>query len=235
MGLPAAPVRRVTDRVVPFVVAHRAGNSLEVVRSTEQRPEVLVEADVRLRTGRLETTHLKPGWPLPVLWDRWTLAPSWRRQLELGELLAAVSPQTELMLDLKGKRRRVAELVREELQPHFGLRRLSVCARSWGLLDLFADDPVRRIHSVGHARGLRALLRRHAEGTPIEAVSIHERLLDGQVVTTLRAIADVVMTWPVNRPERAIELVRLGVDGLITDVPDRIVACLGRRAVHACP
>ncbi|MGH3143537.1 MAG: hypothetical protein ACRDO9_10460 [Gaiellales bacterium] len=25
------------------------------------------------------------------------------------------------------------------------------------------------------------------------------------------------MTWPVNRPERARELLRLGVDGLITD------------------
>jgi glycerophosphoryl diester phosphodiesterase len=193
---------------------------------------VLVEADIRLRGGRLEATHLKPGWPLPVLWDRWALAPSWRRQTALGELLAAVPLETELMLDLKGSTRRVAELVRDELQPQLGLRRLSVCARSWGLLDLFADDPVRRIHSVGSARGLRALLRRETEGARIEAVSIHERLLDGHVVASLRAIADVVMSWPVNRPERAIELIRLGVDGLITDVPDRILACLGRRAVH---
>jgi len=44
-----------------------------------------------------------------------------------------------------------------------------------------------------------------------------ERLLGPESIASLRAIAEVLMTWPVNAPARARELVRLGVDGLITD------------------
>jgi glycerophosphoryl diester phosphodiesterase len=38
-------------------------------------------------------------------------------------------------------------------------------------------------------------------------------------MASLRGMADLVMTWPVNRPERARALLGLGVDGLITDDP----------------
>jgi glycerophosphoryl diester phosphodiesterase len=63
---------------------------------------------------------------------------------------------------------------------------------------------------------LRRLRRRFA-GERLDGISIHEQLLDRDTVASLRAIADVIMTWPVNRPERASELLRLGIDGLITD------------------
>jgi glycerophosphoryl diester phosphodiesterase len=36
-------------------------------------------------------------------------------------------------------------------------------------------------------------------------------------VAALSEIADVIMAWPVNEPERARALLRLGVAGLITD------------------
>lgn len=48
-------------------------------------------------------------------------------------------------------------------------------------------------------------------------MSVHERLLEPTSVASLRSIAEILMTWPVNGPARARELVRLGVDGLITD------------------
>jgi glycerophosphoryl diester phosphodiesterase len=91
-----------------------------------------------------------------------------------------------------------------------------VCARSWKLLAPFAELPVRRIHSVGSERQLRRLLQRVEEGR-LEGISIHEKLLHRESIDSLRAVADVVMTWPVNQPERARELLRLGVHGLITD------------------
>ena len=70
----------------------------------------------------------------------------------------------------------------------------------------------------------RALRRR-----PVDGVSIHERLLRPDTVGPLRAIADVVLTWTVNRPARASELVRLGVDGIVTDD----VATLSRPGILA--
>jgi glycerophosphoryl diester phosphodiesterase len=207
---------------VPFLVAHRAGNHLELLRAAEtQHRGAIVEADVNLFRGRLEIRHLKTLGPLPIFWDRWQLASPWRAHLLLSDLLAAAAPETQLMLDLKGKDPRLAERVAGAIDPYLETRRLTICAREWRLLRTFEGLPVRRIHSVGTARQLRALIRATSPGR-IEGVSIHERLLDLAAVTELRRVAGVVMTWPVNDAARATELVHLGVDGLISDRPGAI-------------
>ena len=177
-----------------------------------------VEADVNLFRGRLEIRHLKTVGPLPLYWDRWELAPPWRSRLLLEDVLEAAAPSTELMLDLKGRKPRLAERVIEAIEPYLETRRLTIAARHWPLLERFDDMPVRRLHSVGTARQLRELIRR-AAGGPLDGVTIHERLLDSTAVAELRRVAGVVMTWPVNDAVRAGELVRLGVDGLISDRP----------------
>lgn len=213
----------------PVLVAHRAGNHLTALRAAE-RHKAIVEADVRLFRGRLEVRHLKTVGPLPLLWDRWRLEPPWRPRLILRDLLEAAGPATALMLDLKGRRPEAAERALEELRPFLGSRRLTVCARSWPLLEPFAGTPVRRVYSVGTTRQLRLLLRRFA-GSRLEGVSIHERLLDAVSVAALRGLAEEIFTWPVNRPERAAELLGLGVTGLITDDLDRLAPGLtGARA-----
>ena len=197
-------------------MAHRAGNRLADLRAAEELGVSVIEADLRLHRGAVEVRHLKTVGPLPILWDRWELAAPWRPRLKLHELLAATAPATELLLDLKGSRSELAERVRDAVGPYLGERRFTVCARRWALLEPFADVPVRRVHSVGSARQLQRLRRRFS-GRRLDGVSIHEQLLDRESVASLRALADVIMTWPVNRPERARELLRLGIDGLITD------------------
>jgi glycerophosphoryl diester phosphodiesterase len=230
--LPSAPVPKGSSlqaiAASPFVVAHRAGNHLERLRAAEADGlAAVVEADVNLFRGRLEIRHLRTLGPLPLFWDRWELAPPWRPHLLLSELLAAAAPTTELMLDLKGRNPLLADRVIGALEPYLGRRRVTICARAWPLLERFEGLPVRRVHSVGTARQLRALIR-HATRSRIEGVSIHERLLDSAAVTELRRVAGVVMTWPVNDLARATELLGLGVDGLISDRPAAISA-------HAAP
>ena len=209
----------------PFVVAHRAGNGIDQLRRAESLGVALVEADVRLYRGRLEVRHLKTIGPLPILWDRWRLAAPWRPRLTLRELLEATGDTTELMLDLKGPRRALGERVAEELRPHLARRTFTVCSRWWRLLEPFEGTPVRRVHSVGSRRQLQRLHARFADGR-LDAVSIHERLLDERVVAELKGLAGVVMTWPVNGRERASELLGLGVDGLITDDAEHISGVL---------
>ena len=206
-------------------MAHRAGNRLADLHAAERAGTTLVEADVRLYRNRLEVRHLKSAGPLPVLWDRWRLAPTWRHRLTLRALLEATGEHTELMLDLKGPRRRLAELAVDALRPYLGTRRVTVCARWWRLLEPFAELPVRRVHSVGTRRQLERIVRR-AGDRRLDGVAVHARLLDERVVTELRRIADVVLTWPVNTPERAVEMLRLGVDGLISDAVDTITPTL---------
>jgi glycerophosphoryl diester phosphodiesterase len=175
-----------------------------------------IEADVRLHRGRLEVRHLKTVGPLPILWDRWKLAAPWQHRLQLHELLSATAAETELLLDLKGPRKELGKRVLDTIRPYLDERRFTVCARSWRVLETFARLPVRSVYSVGNARQLRRIQRRFA-GERLDGISIHERLLHRDSVVSVRAIADVIITWPVNVPERARELLRLGVDGLITD------------------
>src|SRR5215207_8958012 len=134
---PNAHRRSLPLRRVPFLVAHRAGNQLDLLRAAEaEHCGAIVEADVNLFRGRLEIRHLKTLGRLPVFWDRWQLAPPWRAHLLLSDLLATASPETELMLDLKGKDLRLAERVIEELEPYLGQRRLTICTRAWPVNDL---------------------------------------------------------------------------------------------------
>jgi glycerophosphoryl diester phosphodiesterase len=201
---------------VTFVVAHRAGNDLARLREAELLGVSLIEADVRLWRGRAEVRHLKTLGPLPLLWDRWRLANPFTPRLQLAELLAGARPETELLLDLKGRDRRLARLVLAALPRG---RRITVCARSPRLLEPFAGRAgVRVFRSIGTRSQLRALLRR-LDGVVLDGVSVHERLLDEHVVAALRARATTVITWPVNSARRAEELARLGVSGLISDDP----------------
>ena len=206
-----------------FLVAHRAGNDLERLRAAERLGARLIEADVRLHHGRVEVRHLKSVGPLPIYWDHWYIANPFARRMQLHELLAATGPGTELMLDLKGYQIKLAHRVREELAAVStgGAAPVTVCARSWRLLEPFAaDDHVRTVCSVGSRRGLRRLLdATRRSGVRVGGVSIHAKLLDPATVEALRDAADVVMTWPVNSLDDGQRLLDWGVHGLITDEP----------------
>lgn len=212
----------------PFVIAHRAGNDLDALGRAAELGLPWVEADLRLFRGRIEVRHLKTLGPVRVLWDRWFLAPRSTGRLLLGELLAAAprGTGTQLVLDLKGPDARLGRRVVDALRAEPDLRPITVCARSWRQLRHFRDEPgVRLLHSVGSAGQLRRVLR---GGDRLEGVSIHARLLTRETAARLRERADLLVSWPVNTLEEARRLLALGVDGLITDEPERLAAALGR-------
>jgi hypothetical protein len=214
----------------PFVVAHRAGNDLQLLRRAERVRPWLVEADVHLYRGRLEVRHLKTLGPLPVLWDRWYLASPRTPRLELAGLLAGAGPETALMLDLKGRDVELSRRVAALLRRHSPAGRVTVCARRWALLEPFRDDPgVRAMHSVGSRRQLRALRRRFA-GRRLAGISIHRRLLDAATVADLRGRADVLVSWPVSTLEEARRLADWGVDGVITERFEALAPALAEGA-----
>jgi hypothetical protein len=215
---------------VPFVVAHRAGNDLELLRRAELLGPRLIEADVHLYGRRLEVRHLKTLGPLPILWDRWYLASPRTARLELATVLSGAGPDTTLMLDLKGRNRRLARRVREEIARHRPAGPIAVCSRSWRLLEPFAGDPrVRVVYSVGSRRQLRALRRRFS-GRRLGGISIHRRLLDAVTVADLRERAELIVSWPVATLDEARRLAGWGVDGVITEHFDALVPALAEGA-----
>jgi glycerophosphoryl diester phosphodiesterase len=158
--------------------------------------------------------HRKTVGPIPILWDRWELAPPWAPRMLLDELLAATAHDTELMLDLKGHDLRLSARVLEAIERSPLSGRITVCSQDWRLLEPLAEHPeIRAVHSVGNARQLARLRRRPGR---LAGISIHERLLDAAVVEELRRRAGLVMSWPVESVGQARRLMGWGVDGLIS-------------------
>jgi glycerophosphoryl diester phosphodiesterase len=199
------------------VVAHRAGNHEASLRRACALGADLIEADVRWHRGRMEVRHLKSMGRVPLLWDKWLLAPGWTKRLLLAELLATAPPDCELMLDLKGGHphdpREVLAAIRRDLPG----REYTVCSQHWHLLGPFHGEPgARVVHSIGNARmlqGVRPHLERHAG----DAVSIHKRLLNPASVKDLLERVSLIMTWPVNDERELRQLQAWGVNGFIID------------------
>lgn len=212
-----------------LAIAHRAGNSLESLRTAMELGADVVEADVHQHRGQLEVRHLKTMGPLPFLWDKWELVPASVPRLGLAELLRAADTSL-FMLDIKGRRGAAALHVASTLHEHAPGRPVLVCSRYWPALDSFARLPWTR--TVPSARNRAELFRLRARvrgALPPYGVSVHRSLLDRRTVFELRERVEVVMTWPVDDESALHAVLRLGVTGVISDKPDVLRELIDRR------
>ncbi len=218
----------------PLIIAHRAGNDLTRLRAALAAGVDYAEADVWLHRGRLEVRHDKTAWPLPLLWDRWSLKRGWPRRLLLTDLLAAVG-RGRLFLDLKGSAPGLADALAEAIERAKAQDRTAVSG-GWHHLDRLAELLPRlpRFYTIGDARRLAAL--RPRERHEIAAVSIDSRFLTERIVSELKqAGVESVVAWAVETPAEARRLLAWGVDGitsgnltLLTAIRDGAAAAVGR-------
>ncbi len=216
-----------------LAVAHRAANDLDALRTALDLGVDVVEADVHVRTRRLEVRHSKHLRPFPLLWDQGPAGLELTRtsvpQLELDTVLGALDGTTAVMLDLKGPGRvgaRVAELVRAVTPT----APVIVCSRWWPGVDGFVHLPeVRPVLTARTPLELRRLSRRLATGRRPYGVSLHRSLLAPAVVARLREQVEVVMTWGVNDEGVLTEVLDVGVNGVISDEADVLRRVLARR------
>ncbi|PJF46013.1 MAG: hypothetical protein CUN48_15965 [Candidatus Thermofonsia Clade 3 bacterium] len=78
-----------------------------------------------------------------------------------------------------------------------------------------------------------AFLRKIWAGPPLrpEAQHPHHTLIDAEFMAWARSLPAAVNTWTVNEVEEARRLAALGVDVIITDVPDQIMMGLASPAI----
>lgn len=104
------------------------------------------------------------------------------------------------------------------------------------LISCFHMDTVDACRSIDPAVPT-ALLTVDFDATVIERtvrhghVAVHpwEPTVTAELIDTAHASGLRVNTWTCNDPARATELGRWGIDGICTDVPDQVLAALGRR------
>jgi glycerophosphoryl diester phosphodiesterase len=211
-----------------LAIAHRSGNTVEGLRAALDLGVDLVEADVHAYRGRLEVRHLKSMGGLPFLWDKNAFVTRRRHEhLDLAGLIAALGDDHRLMIDLKGVHPRLAPMVAALLRECVPDRGLTVCTKTWWMLDAF-DLPVQRVFSASSRRGLARLLARVAR-EPVAGVSVRLSLLDAKVVEQLHAGTERVLTWSVDTPEALDRARSVGADGVISKNLDLLRGVIAER------
>jgi glycerophosphoryl diester phosphodiesterase len=129
------------------------------------------------------------------------------------------------MLDLKGRQSGLPGTLADAVERVAGDRPYTVCSRTWSYLHHFQERThARVVYSAGSPRQLARVMDRTSE---VHGISIDHELLDRATVERLRERMPIVMAWTVNDPARVEELESWGVNGLITDAPDRIAGVIG--------
>lgn len=201
----------------PLAIAHRAGNDLTLLRTAEALDADYLECDVWLYQGRMEVRHEKTLGPLPVRWDRWKLEWKGPPRLVLEQLLEAWRGPGRLLLDLKGTDGHLpADVLRAVGEAGKDIR-FGVTARTWALLEPFAEMPgVATFPSAGSMDDVNSLIAMGSH-PHWSGIAVHQRVLSGRLVEQLHDLAPLVTTWPINTLA-AYEKVRgYGVDGITSD------------------
>lgn len=193
------------------LVAHRAGNDLELLAEAFAAGVDYAEADVWRYRGRLEVRHDKTAGPLPFLWERWTLKPGWTRRLLLPELLAAAG-QGRLFLDLKGNDSDLPDAVAEAIERAGARDTVAFSTGEWSFLDrlamLLPEAP--RFYTLGRLDRL-ADLRPRLERREVPCASVDSRFLTQEIVSELRAGGvGPIVSWAVESPEDARRVLGYG-------------------------
>jgi glycerophosphoryl diester phosphodiesterase len=77
-----------------------------------------------------------------------------------------------------------------------------------------------------YGHGSPGIVRELIKEVPYEAYHPEDDLIDEALMETARRQGHLVNAWTINDTRRALELVKLGVSGIITDAPDQMLAAL---------
>lgn len=204
----------------PFGSAHRAGNTrADALRAIEAGADLL-ETDIWLHKGRLELRHKQTLGPIPILWEKWAVAPGWTPRYTLRELLHDAPEDILLFLDFKGNEMDLGPEVLRELQRTAPNRVVAICGRNYPQLQTIADAPnVLCFYSVGEEE-------EWPEAQPLivrndyPALSLRADLATPERIQWITDLGGIVVCWGVDTDEEMERLRDMGVDGFTTDNPE---------------
>ena len=202
----------------PIVMAHRGGgdeaaeNSMAAFRRLGEIGIRYLETDAQLTAdGQVVLCHdssLERTYSGEGLISEHTYSEILRlRDADGGQmpLLADVLNEfPELYLNLDAKTNEVAEPMLQVLEDHDALGRTMIASFSEGRLEKIRKEAG---PEVSTSLGVSAIRTRGI------------RVLDPRLVATSHAAGLAVHVWTINDPDQMVNLVQMGVDGIITDRP----------------
>jgi glycerophosphoryl diester phosphodiesterase len=142
----------------------------------------------------------------------------------LEEVLSAMQGRIAVNVELKGRgtAEPVYELVSGLIQRRkWGHRSILVTSFDWGMLEeMHALSDGVRLGPLFHLGPLRAL--RFAQDIKAHSVNPFHGLTDAMLVGEAHSLGMAVYPWTVNEAQDVARVKGLGVDGVISDYPDRV-------------
>jgi glycerophosphoryl diester phosphodiesterase len=206
-----------------LAIAHRTPATRERCAALGAAGATVFEIDVQAAGDELVVSHYLPVHPLlpRVRRDRtrFTVRRRGRLEVALAAAIEALPAGAEVLLDLKSDRGPAAHaLVEHILATGPDPARCYASTKGWATLPALAAGGYRTWRTIGDPAALNAALA--MPEIPDHAVTVRHTLLNAEVVAKLRERVPRVMTWTVNDPARAREVLALGVDGVTTDSVD---------------
>lgn len=224
-----------------FIIGHRGAagikpeNTLEALRAGQQAGVDMIEFDVRLTKDEvpvlIHDSHLWRVHHLPYAVNQMTYKELMRRTahsvnpiIALDTVLEEFSGQILLNLELKdrGSAKKIMPLV----------ERYITKPEDWEIF-LFSSFKVGELKAVRkysehaqlallhHFNALRFLFFNRQIN--LTAVGFHRLHVNSFVISAARKLDLFTYCYTVNRPKAAYRLGQLGIDGIVTDVPDKMV------------
>jgi glycerophosphoryl diester phosphodiesterase len=148
----------------------------------------------------------------------------------LEQVLELIADRILLNIELKGENTAIstASILQKYIQDKdYDIKKLIVSSKNWKELTLFKNQNTNI--PIGVISNTYILLKKGRndiinKGKELNAVAICLRfvVLNQKVVNKIHSSGFLVYSWTINSPQNIKRAIQLGVDGIITDFPDRI-------------
>lgn len=198
-----------------------------------------------------------PGTPIPTLQDVFDQAEekgssvTFNLELKIHPLYPVTVPDEEFVTAVLEVIRRNGMAARVVIQSFYwpALERVKNLAPSIRTAALLGDDTYKSLNDSTPSPWLNGIDFEESGGTSLGLLRAAESYIDifspywelvvpedslflGSTVKEIQRAGFEVIPWTVNNTETMSQLIELGVDGIITDYPDRLVALLREKRIR---
>ena len=148
----------------------------------------------------------------------------------LQQVLEKIGGKILLNVELKGENTAIptATILKQYLSDsQSDIKKLIVSSKNWKELTLFKNQntniPIGVLshYNIFLEKGVDAIIEK---GRELSALAIHPKfsILNKKAIDRMHSAGFLVYSWTINSPKDIQKAIKLGVDGIITDFPDRV-------------
>ena len=148
----------------------------------------------------------------------------------LQQVLEKIGGKILLNVELKGENTAIptATILKQYLSDsQSDIKKLIVSSKNWKELTLFKNQntniPIGVLshYNIFLEKGVDAIIEK---GRELSALAIHPKfsILNKKAIDKMHSAGFLVYSWTINSPKDIQNAIKLGVDGIITDFPDRV-------------